>query len=84
MQLGLTVTSTKSVLCIFKHESLKKLSLLFTSFMGLHFLSSDDVVVVGVISVVGVIVVGGVVVVVAVLHPAWKAPGHLPSSWFYK
>ena len=72
MQLGLTVTSTKSVLCIFKHESLKKLSLLFTSFMGLHFLSSDDVVVVG------------VVVVVALLHPAWKAPGHLPSSWFYK
>ena len=45
--------------------------------MGLHFLSSDDVVVVDVI-------VGVNVVVVALLHPAWKAPGHLPSSWFYK
>ena len=41
--------------------------------MGLHFLSSDAVV-------VGVVVV----VVIALSHPAWKAPGHLPSSWFYK
>ena len=47
--------------------------------MGLHFLSSDAVGVGGVIVVV--VVVG---VVVALSHPAWKAPGHLPSSWFYK
>ena len=45
--------------------------------MGLHFLSSDAVVVGGVV----VVVVDGVV---ALSHPAWKAPGHLPSSWFYK